>query len=367
MKSDAGRTVSVWMETAELALRPPLDADATADVCVVGAGIAGLTTAYLLAREGRKVVVVDDGPVAGGESSRTTAHLVNALDDRFYDLERLHGARGARLAAESHSAAVDAIERIVRELGIDCDFERLDGYLFAPPGTHESRLDEELAAARRAGLPVEKVDRAPIREYDTGPALRFPNQGQFHPTKYYAGLAHAIEAAGGRIHGGTHAEDFEGGEPARVRTAGGHTDHRPRAGHRHQLAGERPRGHPHQAGPLPHLRGRRAPVPAGAVTRALFWDTADPYHYVRLQRVDAVVGHADRRRRGPPHGPGGRRRRSVTPASRSGCASASPRRGRRDTAGRARCWSRRTASPSSAATPWTPATCSSPPATPATA
>ena len=67
------------------------------------------------------------------------------------------------------------------------------------------------------------MDRAPIRDYDTGPALRFPNQGQFHPTKYFAGLVQAIEAAGGRIHGGTHAEDFEGGEPARVRTAGGHT------------------------------------------------------------------------------------------------------------------------------------------------
>src|SRR5688572_1500788 len=207
MKSDAGRTVSLWMATEPLALRPPLDADATADVCVVGAGIAGLTTAWLLSRDGRRVLVIDDGAVAGGESSRTTAHLVNALDDRFYELERLHGERGARLAAESHSAAVDAIERIMRELGIDCDFERLDGYLFDPPGTQESRLDEELAAARRAGLALEKVDRAPIRDYDTGPALRFPNQGQFHPTKYYAGLVKAIEAAGGRIHGGTHAED----------------------------------------------------------------------------------------------------------------------------------------------------------------
>ena len=76
-----------------------LAADASADVCVVGAGIAGLTVGYLLAREGRKVLLLDDGPVAGGETSRTTAHLVNALDDRFYELERLHGAKGARLAA----------------------------------------------------------------------------------------------------------------------------------------------------------------------------------------------------------------------------------------------------------------------------
>ena len=299
MKSDAGRTVSVWMALEPLPVRPPLEADASADVCVVGAGIAGLTTAYLLAREGRSVIVVDDGAVAGGESSRTTAHLVNALDDRFYELERLHGERGARLAAESHSAAVDAIERIVRELGIDCDFERLDGYLFDPPGTHESRLDEELAAARRAGLAVEKVDRAPVRAYDTGPALRFPNQAQFHPTKYYAGLVKAIEAAGGRIHGGTHAEDFEGGQPARVRTAAGRTvTARALVIATNSPVNDRVVIHTKQAPYRTFVVG--APVPAGAAPRALLWDTADPYHYVRRQPVDAssdilIVGGEDHR------------------------------------------------------------------------
>ncbi|HEX6184059.1 MAG TPA: FAD-binding oxidoreductase, partial [Pyrinomonadaceae bacterium] len=78
MKSDSGQTTSVWMATGDVEAFEPLSGDATADVCVVGAGIAGLTTAYLLAREGSKVVVLDDGPVAGGETARTTAHLVNA-------------------------------------------------------------------------------------------------------------------------------------------------------------------------------------------------------------------------------------------------------------------------------------------------
>ena len=298
MKSDAGRTVSLWMETGDLAVRPPLAADAETDICVVGAGIAGLTTAYLLSREGRKVLVIDDGAVAGGESSRTTAHLVNALDDRFYDLERLHGERGARLAAESHTAAVDAIERIVRELGIDCGFERLDGFLFDPPGTHESRLDEELAAARRAGLPVEKVERAPIRDYDTGPALRFPRQAQFHPTRYYAGLVKAIEAAGGRIHGGTHAEAFEGGQPARVRTVDGHTiTARALVIATNSPVNDRVVMHTKQAPYRTYVV--TAPVPAGAVARALFWDTADPYHYVRLQPGSGedvlIVGGEDHR------------------------------------------------------------------------
>src|ERR671914_1214068 len=127
--SDSGQTRSFWMTTASVPDFDPLLIDVECDVCIVGAGIAGISTAYLLARAGKQVVVLDDGPVAGGETGRTTAHLVNALDDRYYELERLHGERGARLAAESHTAAVDQIEEIVEREGIDCDFERLDGYL----------------------------------------------------------------------------------------------------------------------------------------------------------------------------------------------------------------------------------------------
>src|SRR5206468_1700238 len=153
----------------------PLTQDARADVCVVGAGIAGMTTAYLLARAGRSVVVLDDGPVAGGQTQRTTAHLSNAIDDRYTEIEKTFGAEGARLAAESHTAAIDLIETIAREEAIDCDFLRLDGYLFVPPGESKDILDREREAAHRAGLKgVELVARAPLASFDTGRALRFP-------------------------------------------------------------------------------------------------------------------------------------------------------------------------------------------------
>src|ERR1041384_1073262 len=113
MDSDSGRTISAWMTPLGPPLRP-LDRDMTSEICVVGAGIAGMSIAYQLARAGRKVVVLDDGPVGGGAHGRTTGHLACALDDRFVDLERLHGAEGARLAAESHAVAIDRIEAIVR-------------------------------------------------------------------------------------------------------------------------------------------------------------------------------------------------------------------------------------------------------------
>src|SRR4051812_25637659 len=108
-----GSTASVWMESVETPVRPMLRQDTLADVCVIGAGISGLTTAYLLACEGKATVILDDGPVAGGETSGTTAHLVNALDDRYFALERLPGPQGPRLAAASHTTAVDRIEALI--------------------------------------------------------------------------------------------------------------------------------------------------------------------------------------------------------------------------------------------------------------
>src|SRR6188474_79509 len=152
MKSPDGATVPAWIQTVTRPRYGPPPADVRNQVCVVGAGIAGMTTAYLLAREGKSVVVLDDGQIGGGMTGRTTAHLVNALDDRYFELERLHGEEGARLAAESHTAAIDKVEAIVKDEAIECEFERLDGYLFVPPRETQKILDDELEAAHRVGL-----------------------------------------------------------------------------------------------------------------------------------------------------------------------------------------------------------------------
>jgi len=132
---------------------PKLTEDATVDVAIVGAGIAGITTAYLLAREGRSVLVLDDGPVGGGMTCVTTAHLANALDDRYVEIERLRGRDGARLAAESHTAAIERIERIVADEGIDCDFVRLDGFLFPTPGESPDLMESHRRRRRLRQTP----------------------------------------------------------------------------------------------------------------------------------------------------------------------------------------------------------------------
>jgi glycine/D-amino acid oxidase-like deaminating enzyme/nitrite reductase/ring-hydroxylating ferredoxin subunit len=283
MRRDAEQTTSLWMATAATPPQPALAADTRADVCVVGAGIAGLTTAYLLTREGLSVVVLDHGPVGGGQTQRTTAHLSNAIDDHYTEIERIHGADGARLTADSHSAAIDCIEGVVREEAIDCDFVRLDGYLFLPPGGRRDLLDRELDAARRAGLTaVEFVPRAPLPGFDTGPCLRFPRQGQLHPLKYLSGLADATRRRGGQLFTGTHAADIWGGNPARVGTSGGPTV---TAGAvvvaTNSPVNDRLVIHHKQAAYLTYVIGAR--VPRGSVPLGLYWDTLHPYHYVRLQ------------------------------------------------------------------------------------
>jgi glycine/D-amino acid oxidase-like deaminating enzyme/nitrite reductase/ring-hydroxylating ferredoxin subunit len=283
MNAHAGQNTSVWMATASLPRFPALSSATRVDVCIVGAGIAGLSTAYHLVRAGKTVCVLDDGPIVSGETERTTAHLVTALDDRFFELERLHGEKGARVAAQSHAAAIDTIEGIASEHGIACDFDRVDGYLFNAPDAEEDILDRELAAAHRAGLTNTRiVERAPLGTFDTGRALHFSHQGQFHPLKYLAGVADAIVGAGGRIFANTHVTAVRGGKDARVETANGITiscdaivvaTNTP--------VNDRLVIHTKQAAYRTYVVGMA--VPSGSLPKVLYWDTADPYHYVRIQ------------------------------------------------------------------------------------
>jgi glycine/D-amino acid oxidase-like deaminating enzyme/nitrite reductase/ring-hydroxylating ferredoxin subunit len=280
----------VWLATADLLQAPPLPGNEEADVCVVGAGIAGITTAYMLALEGRSVIVIDDGAVGGGETHHTTAHLSNALDDRYFELERLHGERGAKLAAKSHTAAIDAIEEIIGRENIACDFERLDGYLFVPPGESTDVLTRELAAAQRAGVEVEYTEHVPLDCHDFGPALRFAQQGQFHALKYLNGVAEAATRLGVRLYGHTRATNIEGGAKPRVETA---ESAEIRAGAvvvaTNTPINDRVVMHTKQAPYRTYVIAAR--VPTGAIRRLLLWDTGDPYHYVRLQPANGDRSH----------------------------------------------------------------------------
>jgi glycine/D-amino acid oxidase-like deaminating enzyme/nitrite reductase/ring-hydroxylating ferredoxin subunit len=284
------RSVSVWEATVPQRVFVPLAGDAEADVCVVGAGISGMTTAYLLAKAGRRVVVLDKTSVGGGETGQTTAHLSSALDDYFHVLEQVHGGEGARLAYESHQAAIDRVGAIAAEERIDCDYTRVDGYWFLGPDQSPGLLEKERDAARRAGAAAEMVPRIPGVPFDSGPALRFSAQGQFHVLKYLAGLADAIQRLGGRIHTGNVVTEVEGGARAVVKGDGFQVSAGAVVVTTNPPVHDRFAIHTKQAPYRTYVVAGK--VPAGTVQPALFWDTLEPYHYIRTQPVEGDPSQA---------------------------------------------------------------------------
>jgi len=174
----------------------PLQGDEQCDVAVIGGGIAGLSTAYELSQLGRSVVVVDRGPIAGGMTARSSAHLAPLCDDLMSEMQKIKGADLAKLFYQSQAAAVDRIEEIQKAEGIECDFRRLDGYLFLGDDMPADVIDQEFDAVRSVGAPVERLTGVPLVGCEKRQALRYSGQATFHPLKYLAGLVEACEARG---------------------------------------------------------------------------------------------------------------------------------------------------------------------------
>lgn len=281
---------SVWSLEGELPSFPVLKENLKADVCIVGAGITGLTCAYLLALEKKSVVVLDAGRMGGGETGRTTAHLTNVVDGGYRSVEWFHGLEGSRIAARSHTAAIHRIEMILSTEDIECGFERVDGHLYGAPGVSPRTLDREWEAVRRAGVPyAERVAEAPLGSYggfEKGSAIRFGMQAQFHPVKYLRGLAQAARRLGVLIFERSRVTAVEGGHRARATVPGGRVDCGAVVVATHTPFNDWVVIHTKQAAYRSYVLA--AHIPRESHTRGLFWEetgsAAEPYHYVRILR-----------------------------------------------------------------------------------
>jgi glycine/D-amino acid oxidase-like deaminating enzyme/nitrite reductase/ring-hydroxylating ferredoxin subunit len=277
---------SFWTDSAPRNDYPSLSEDMNTEVVIVGAGIAGLSVAYNLVKAGIKVVVLDDGKIGSGETGRTTAHLVNAIDDRYSEIEKTFGEETSRLTASSHTAAISFIEHTVKTESIDCDFLRLDGYLFLHPSDKIKTLKNEFEATRRAGIATELLAAVPGMVSHQGPCLRFPYQAQFHPMKYIIGLCNAIVRGGGHIFCETHVSNItkDGVEAGMYRVTA-----RDIVVATNSPVNDRVTMHTKQHPYRTYVIA--AEIPKGSLPNSLWWDTGDqnsrwvakPYHYVRTQ------------------------------------------------------------------------------------
>jgi glycine/D-amino acid oxidase-like deaminating enzyme/nitrite reductase/ring-hydroxylating ferredoxin subunit len=285
----SGKHMSYWLDSVAPVKFESLKENISTDIVIVGGGITGVSIAYCLMQSGKKVVLVEDGNIGSGETGRTTAHLVCALDDRYYELERIYGEEDIRLIAESHKSAIDLIERTINYEKIECDFERLDGYLFLHPTDKEESLEKELKAAQKAGVEVVELPVTPGMK-DVSRCLKFYNQAQFHPMKYLHGLTKVIRERGGKIytdtkavkidHTGITTEDGFEVKAEYVVVATNTPVNNKYVMHLKQ--------YPYRT----YVIGAR--VKKNSIAKALWWDTGDfsqnaeipPYHYVRLQKLD---------------------------------------------------------------------------------
>lgn len=272
---------SIW-QSVPVKSYPPLASDQSADVCVVGGGLAGLLSAYLMCKNGFEVIVLERDSFANSETARSTGHLSFVLDEGFHHLIQSLGEDRARKAVASHSDAIDLIEKIIAEEKIDCEFRRVDGFLYLSPETDKDFLHKEILAASRLGIRDVELQASPLHFPDFGPALRYPRQARLHSVKFVSGLLQALDKMKCHLYSRSPAVEFIDSPLTSVSTENGHTVYAKNVFVCTNVpVNDRIRVHNLEAPYRSYVIG--VEVPSGTFPDILMWDTEQPYHYLRLE------------------------------------------------------------------------------------
>lgn len=200
------------METTHVTNYPELKRETVADVAVIGGGMAGLSTAYMLAAKGSKVVLIEADRIASGTSGHTTAKITAQHGLKYAFLAEKTDEEKARAYAASNRWAIDEIERVIRKENIECDFERLPSYVYARTDEGVRAIKEEVKAVTELGFPAAFVKDIEL-PFDIKGAMKFDRQAMFHPRKFLLALAERFTALGGRIFENTEATIIKEGSP----------------------------------------------------------------------------------------------------------------------------------------------------------
>lgn len=277
---------------------PSLDSWITADVAVIGGGITGTITAYLLARAGKKVAMIDKGTLESSTTAYTTAFITQVIDTSLTNLISIYDKETATKIWRAGKEAIEHIEEIVDREEIKCEFTRTSEYIYATSDAEAKKLEVEAKAAQSAGFPGVIFHKTGL-QFENHGYLEIPNQAKFHPLKFLVELREKFTQIGGRIYECTEALGIEEmiDDLRVVVTKKGRIEATDVVVTTHKPFNNPPKLFPHKGMYTSYVL--ELEIPKGEVKEGLYLDLKNPYHYFRVdngEHVDRImVGGEDHR------------------------------------------------------------------------